>query len=254
MFFAKPGKYEPCGLYTKGHLVLLIITVVLVSLAVTLTKTCDKTKIKKIIITSSIIIWILEIIKISVNICFGNSYNPNTYIPLYYCSILLYATLFSSFGKGKIKKCGDVFIETGGIIGGVVFLLFPTTSLPEYPAFHFFSVHSFLYHGIMVYLGIVLNKSEYQPLNVKDVGYNVILVGLVSIDAYILNVNLGSNLMFISRPLPNTPLTTIYNITGDLYGIFMFLIQAVLPFYAVYGCIKIYNLVLKSINKKLFSY
>ena len=28
-FFARPGEYEPCGIFTTGHLILTIITIIL---------------------------------------------------------------------------------------------------------------------------------------------------------------------------------------------------------------------------------
>ena len=242
MFFSKPGQYAPCGLYTKGHWTLFSITVVLIILAVKYTKTNNKTKIRKIIIGTTLTIWLLEIIKIGLNFYLGNGNNFNAYIPCYYCSLLLYATLLSSVGKGKIQKCGDVFLQTGSIVGGIVFLIFPTTSLTEYPMFHFFSIYSFVYHGIMIYLGIILNKVEYKSLKMRDAIYNVILIVIVSIVAYILNIKLGSNLMFIANPLPNTPLTSVYDITGEFYGLFMILVQALLPFFAVFGILNLIKL------------
>ena len=68
MFFSKPGQYAPCGLYTKGHWTLFSITVVLIILAVKYTKTNNKTKIRKIIIGTTLTIWLLEIIKIALTI------------------------------------------------------------------------------------------------------------------------------------------------------------------------------------------
>ena len=98
-----------------------------------------KEKVKEIIKKSTIVLWILEIIKIIFNFAIGNWVNPNNYIPLYYCSIILYAGLLSGWGKGVLKKVGDVFISTGAIIGGLFFLFCPNTSLPAYPMFHFIS-------------------------------------------------------------------------------------------------------------------
>ena len=33
MFFSKPGEYEPCGILTTGHLVLMITTIIAVLIA-----------------------------------------------------------------------------------------------------------------------------------------------------------------------------------------------------------------------------
>lgn len=239
MFFSKPGEYEPCSMYSTGHLILSIFTIIIITIAIKSTKTQDKDKIRKIIRNVTIVALILEFIKIAFNFSIGKGNNPNTYFPCYYCSLLLYAGMFSSFGKGKIKRIGDVFLQTGAIIAGVIFLIFPTTSLPEYPAIHFYSIHSFLFHGAMIYLGILMNIGNYILLTRKDIKYYAGLVVTIGVIAYIINLILDSNLMFISKELPKTPLVLLYNSTGKFYSIIMLALQTFPPFYIVYGIIKI---------------
>ena len=134
---------------------------------------------------------------------------------------------------------GDVFLATGGIIGGIVFILLPTTSLPAYPALHIVSLHSFLYHGIMVYLGLLVNITHYIEVVANDAVYFAILIGIICILAQIVNKIFDSNLMFISKDFPGTPITIIYKLTGKHFTAFMEIAQMFLPFYAVYGILKI---------------
>ncbi len=100
-----------------------------------------------------------------------------------------------------------VFIGAGinksySIIGGIVFVIYPSTSLPIYPAFHFLSIHSFLFHGAMIYLGILINKTRYIKLEKKDIIYFASLIGGMSIVALIVNKLFDGNLMFISNNFP----------------------------------------------------
>ena len=104
MFFSAPNEYKPCGMFTIGHLIFLILTSIGIYLAIKYTDLNNKERIKKNIQIVTITVWILEIIKIIFNLKIGNGNNLNTYIPLYYCSILLYAGIFSSIGKGFVKK------------------------------------------------------------------------------------------------------------------------------------------------------
>ena len=127
MFFARPNEYEPCGIFTTKHFILIILTIVAISIALKKTIHKSKEEVHKIIKKLTIIIWILEFVRIGFNLYIGNINNVNECLPLYYCSLLLYAGLMSSFGKGKIKRIGDVFLATGGIIGGIVFIIMPTT-------------------------------------------------------------------------------------------------------------------------------
>ena len=165
--------------------------------------------------------------------------NLNQYVPLYYCSLLLYSGLLSSFCKGKLKRVGDIFLATGGIVGGIVFIIFPSTSLPLYPMLHLVSIHSFIFHGIMVYLGLLINLNNYIELEKKDIIYYSGLVGVICLIAFIVNKIFGSNLMFISENFQGTFIEIIYNITGNFFTAFMILVQMFLPFYFVYGILKL---------------
>lgn len=235
MFFARPNEYEPCGIFTTKHFILIILTIVAISVSLKKTVHKSKEEVHKIIKKLTIIIWILEFVRIGFNLYIGNVHNVNEYMPLYYCSLLLYAGLMSSFGKGKIKRIGDVFLATGGIIGGIVFIIMPTTSLPTYPMLHFISLHSFLYHGTMVYIGILINATNYIELELKDIIYFAELVGGICIIALIINNIFDGNLMFISKDFPGTPLTILYHLTGKLFTPIMIIAQMTLPFLVVYS-------------------
>ena len=239
MFFAKTGEYEPCGIFTMQHFELIIITVLGIIFALKNTVNKTKDEVTQIIRKCTIIMWILEIIMIAFKLCTGDVRNLNNYVPLYYCSLLLYAGLLSSFGKGKLKRIGDVFLATGGIIGGLVFIILPTTSLPSYPMLHMVSLHSFFFHGTMIYLGLLIDITHYIELNLSDIKYFATLVGGICVLAYIINKKFGSNLMFISQNFPGMPIEIIYNATGRFYTLVMSIAQMTLPFYIVYGIIQI---------------
>lgn len=241
MFFAKAGEYEPCGIFTVQHFELIFITILGIIFALKNTVNKTKEEVKQIIKRCTIVMWILEVIMIIFKLCTGDVRNLNNYVPLYYCSLLLYAGLLSSFGKGKVKRMGDVFLATGGIIGGLVFIILPTTSLPTYPMLHMVSLHSFLFHGTMIYLGLLIDITKYIELQASDIKYFATLVGIVCVLASFINKKFGSNLMFISQNFPGMPIEIIYNATGKFYTLVMSLAQMTLPFYVVYGIIKLVN-------------
>lgn len=235
MFFSKSGEYTPCGMFGVGHYAILTLTLCLIGIAVFFTKKFNAEQVKNIIKKSTIVLWSLEVIKIIFNLAIGNARNPNNYIPLYYCSIILYAGIFSAYCKGKLKRMGDVFISTGAIIGGIFFLFCPNTSLPLYPLFHYISIQSFIFHGTMLYLGILLNITNYVNLNLRDIKYYAFIVAIVSGVSYIVNKLLGTNFMFISDNFPNTPIELVYDFTGKLFTPLMIILQVFGPFYVIYG-------------------
>ena len=242
MFFSKPGEYEPCGIFSIGHIILLVVSFSCIVLALFFTRKFSKDKVKKTIKISTVVLWILEIIKIVFNISIGTAKNPNNYIPLYYCSLILYAGIFSGFCKGKIKRIGDVFISTGAIIGGLFFLFCPNTSLPAYQMFHYISIQSFVFHGTMLYLGILTNITGYVDLRLGDIRYYAALLLVMCSVSVAVNKILGTNFMFISNDFPNTPIGTIYKCTGKLFTPFMILIQTIGPFYVIYGLRKLLHI------------
>ncbi len=239
--FSNMGEYEPCGIFTIGHFILFALTLVGIFIALKFSVKKSKEEIHKIIKYITIIICILEVIKIVFNIRQNSFSAVNTYVPLYYCSILLYAGLLSSFAKGTLKRVGDVSLATGSIIGGIVFMIYPSTSLPIYPAFHFLSIHSFLFHGTMVYLGILINKTRYIELERKDIKYFASLVAGMSIMALVVNKLFEGNLMFISYNFPGTLIEIVYKLTngGFLFTAVMILLQMTIPFYIIYYAVKL---------------
>lgn len=248
MLFKSANQVVPCGMFSIGHLILFTITMTIVVVTLKYTKNIKPDKVKEIIKKSTIALWILEIIKIIFNIKNYGFNEVNKYVPLYFCSLILYAGVFSGFCKGTLKKVGDVFLSTGGIIAGMVFLISPLTSLTTYPAIHFISLHSFLLHGTMVYIGLLMLITGYVKIEKKDIIYYFVLIVIISTIAYIVNKICGSNLMFISQNYPGTFIEIIYNFSGKLFPIVMILAQAILPFYLVYG---IYRSVLEKVDIKI---
>lgn len=245
--FTNAGIYEPCGIFTIGHFILIAFTVIGILISLKFSANKDKNTVYKIIKYTTIIACILEVFRITYNIKLYSIKEVNTYMPLYYCSIFLYAGLLSSFGKGNLKRAGDVCLATGSIIGGIIFIIYPSTTLPTYPAFHILSIHSFLFHGSMVYLGILIAKTEYINLKLSDAKYFAVLIGLMGIVALFINNTLGGNLMFLSETFFVFPINLIYNLTngGILFSLIMLAVQMTLPFYfcyfIIFGCVKNHN-------------
>ena len=141
-----------------------------------------------------------------------------------------------------MRFLGDCFIATAGLVGGAVFLLFPTSTLPHYPAWHLLSVHSFLLHALMVYLGLLLFlRGVYRPV-LRDILYPAALISALCAGALAFNLiydaRVGApvaNLMFLSKDFPGTPVSLIYRITGVFFTPVMWISQAFGPFLLVWG-------------------
>lgn len=232
-FFAAPGVYEAGGLASIGHIILLSTTIFFVVRALNKTLTYSYEQIRSIIKWISVTLCILEVCKIIFHFAAGNGEDLNTWVPLYFCSIAMFAGILSGFGKGIAQHIGDVFLSTGGLIGGICFLLYPSSSLLIYPSYHFLSIHSFVYHGCMTYLGILINRSGLYQLKMSDIRFYAMYVLFFCMLAWFVNVRKNTNLMFISDTFQGTFLDLCYNVLGKLYTPVLILVQMFVPFLVI---------------------
>lgn len=240
-FFAVRGTRASAGLWSRGHVLLLTVTLLLVALGLYLSRRMGAQAVRRTLRVATVTLLALEAVKILFVLLVNGSRDPNDFVPLYYCSIILYAGVFSSFFEGRVRFLGDCFIATAGLVGGAVFLLFPTSTLPHYPAWHLLSLHSFLLHGLMVYLGLLLLlRGVYRPV-LRDIVYPAALISVCCAAALAFNLVYDAcvqapvaNLMFLSKDFPGTPVSLIYRITGVFFTPFMWVTQAFCPFLAVW--------------------
>ena len=242
-FFAPPDVHAPAGLFGASHLVLFTLAALLIWGACRASRRLDAHGVRRVIRAATLALWVSEGVKIAFVLLVVRTRNPNEYVPLYYCSITLYAGLFSSLSRGVWRRVGDAFLATGGLVGGAVFLCVPLTSLSRYPAWHFISLHSFFLHALMVYLGLLLFQSGVYRARAREMLYNGGLVSVTCAVALWFNARYDAlhpdaplaNLMFISKDFPGTPISLVYHLCGPLYSVVAWLGQAFLPFLAVYA-------------------
>ena len=233
-FLSPHGKYPAAGLFSGGHLLLLALTIVSIATALHRSMHFSVEKIRRIIRTLCILLWSLEILKILFKFTVDHTGSqPGTWLPLYFCSIALFATILSGFAHGYLQHIGDVCLASGSLVGGICFLLYPSSSLLLYPWQHFLCLHSFLYHGCMVYLGILMNRTHMISLSYHDFAVYSIYVGFFCLLALFVNMKTGSNLMFISAPFGGTFLDTFYLVLKHAYTPVLVLAQMSLPFIAI---------------------
>lgn len=201
MFFAPTDyeKYPPCGMFTLPHWLMLLSCVILIVIAVYLTRKINKDSLKTLTKIIALILVVLEICKTIYNLFYGYT-NIDSIVPLHFCSLFIYSTLMAGFGHNKIEKFGSSFITSAGLVCGGFFLIFPTTSLTMHPAFHFLSFHSMIYHSCMVYLSIMYLMKDVFKTTLANFKYYLIFCLVSYLPALIINGIYRSNLMFLREP------------------------------------------------------
>lgn len=218
-FFCKENEYEPVGMFSVGHIVTLIIFLLIVAFCAYKCRKIGKDKAIFLTKIIAIVVTVLEIIKITIAFINGEGDKLDHWVPLYFCSMFIYAAWLAGYAKGKIADLGRAFVGTGGIIAGLSFLIFPTTSFTMYPLFHYFCMYSMVYHSLMVFLGITYLLNGGVKIDKKSFIDYVIFCSVLNILAIIVNS------LPIYIHVDNVP-TSGYNYPYPYYTNFMFLKRA----------------------------
>lgn len=230
--FKKAGVNPPAGLFSLSHFGLLIFFGAIAIIFFIFTKKWKKDKMLTFFKVYSLILFALEILKIIWNIAnYGfNVLTLNRFLPLYYCSIFLYAFILLSWTKSIVQKASMTWMIYGGLIAGVSFLIYPSSSLLEYPFYHFLSLHSIMFHASLVLVSILLLRHEFYEPSTRDFLPFVYFSLLFMITALLVNKIWGTNLMFLETPLAIGPFIWLNNLSPIIFQIFIFLAQLFLPF------------------------
>ena len=237
-----------CGLYTPWHFVAIAIFFILAVVLLFFSRKLNEKQTKIILWVIAVLVLVMEIIKIAIRIYRGDGYD--SYIPLYFCSLFIYAIWLSLCKSKHLKTCGYCFMVFGGIPASVCFIFYPSTSLMIYPIWHLGSLHSLFYHFLMFYSGcLILLKNLYTP-QLKDAIYYIIFVTFFSVIAIIVNHFLGTNMMFMGNPFGLPFLDAIFNYSKVLYIILVYLAQGVALFFAGFGVYALVEYIIKKRRMK----
>ena len=129
----------------------------------TLSKKNEKT-IQRVFTVIWGILIVLEISKIIWETYSGKTVNFEWggVLPLYPCSIFMYALPFAIWGKGKVRYSACGYVCSLGFLGGVINFVYPANILSNYSCISFAGFHTFFYHGSIVFCTLVMLLSGYH--------------------------------------------------------------------------------------------
>lgn len=218
-FFGFGGYTRPAaGAYSWQHLtfvtgLLLIMTLLAVFLGRKNRLQTEKKK-NTVLIWSAFLIDGLEILKIIVLCLRGNDpwawlYN----LPLFLCSIQLIAIPMAAFTRGRIRHAALDFVCIFGLLGAVCGTYGAAQNYACYPVLSMDNVISGLTHSISGFAALYIMISGMASLQKKNIGFTFgILLGFCAA-AYIANLLLDYNYMFLSAG-DGTPYDILYNLVG----------------------------------------
>jgi hypothetical protein len=248
-FFAIRDKelYPPCGMWSLGHIVALIVTLLLIGVAIYFSWKKSKEEIIRSTRVMAIVVTVLELIKIGYNFINGYTW-LDAWFPLAYCSLLIYSLYMCGYGKGIIQKSGQVFLSGPAFIAGMAFLLFPSTSLADHPLFHYLSFYSMFFHALMVYYTIMFYKNKIVEYKLENTKYYILFMGMFSVVAITMDYTIGCNMMFYNNPynFPFQFIIDIYNFSNILYTILIFIAYS-----SMYLVVLLFDKVFKKIKREV---
>ncbi len=230
-FFAPFGKFEPCGMFTFSHILSASVCTLTVAILLILRyKKIFKWGNKLIIRCSSITLTLLEIIKILHSFYYGDIY-LDAWFPLSYCGLFIFALWMSGFGNRELETIGNAFIAYGCPFAGLAFLIFPTTSLMNFPIWHYFSLYSLFFHSLMIFVGVSVLLEEKKLSGSIYLRY-VLFVVSFAIPAIIINTVYNSNLMNLREPynIPINSIQELYTSSSFLYTLCVIISYWLIPF------------------------
>ena len=200
--FLPPANESPGTMFTPLHFIFSAFCIAaVIVLAIYVSKKDEKTV--KVIFTSLwVFLAVFEVVKIVWETFSGRtvSFFAQGILPLYPCSIFLYALPFIIWGNDYLKRAGCGYVCTLGLVGGSVNFVYPATILGNYSCISFAGFHTFIYHGSMVFVALVLLLSgmhSYKGVKtVKQLIAPIIPFAITSVVANIVNFTINADYMF----------------------------------------------------------
>jgi hypothetical protein len=163
--------YHGQDFFGTTHLIaMVVLTLLIIALLIIFRKTKPE-KVDKYLKIISIIVPVLEIIKIVWETVFdikmGHGFNLTGLLPLYTCSLFIYTLPLVAWCKGKVKDTAICWLATIGVFGGLT-NLYLTQILNTYPFWTFATFMSLYFHFLMVFTGLFIVVTKYKKFKFFD--------------------------------------------------------------------------------------
>ncbi len=223
------------GQFSFGHFVWLLLTVLLTALTAWLYRhggPADKLLILRSIAAA---LMILEALKMFLMWRTGVSVSEN--LPLEICSFAAYSIVLDSIHPER--PFFSMMLLVLFLPAAIMAVLFPTTS--PLPAVNFYTIHQFLYHGLIIAYVLARYLAGEIPVLYSEVwgciGKILVLVAVM----YVVDTLFRRNFMFLKDAYGNPLLGIIWKVTGGGFaytiGLISFCIFMVHVFFGIFKVI-----------------
>lgn len=162
-------------------------------------------------------------------------------LPLFLCSIQLIAIPMAAFCKGRIKEACLDFVLTFGILGAVFGTVGAAQNYACYPVLSMDNVFSAITHSISGFASLYIAISGMISLKKKNLPICLGILGGFSVLAYVANIILDYNYMFLMYH-DGTPYSIFYNMVGGSPVLYPLVVVGIFVIYIV-GYYHVYHLI-----------
>ena len=201
--FLPPADQLPGTLFTPLHFVASACWIGLIVLVCVLLRKKEEKTLRAVFTGLWITVVVLEITKILWETFCGTAVNFEVagILPLYPCSIFMYALPFAIWGKGKVRYAACGYVCSLGLLGGAINFVYPANILNNYSCISFAGFHTLFYHGVMVLCAALMLLTGYHSYKKVTRTWELLLPAVpalaVSIVANLVNFSpVGSDYMF----------------------------------------------------------
>ena len=224
------------GQFTWKHLLYLAAVAVCVILSVMWYLQADQAGRILFLRTTGAVLILIDIIKM-VLIAFSDV-KLSEYLPLEICSFAAYFIVCDSIFIGNTFF--PEMLLTLFLPAAIMAVLFPTTS--TLPAVNFYTIHQFVYHGLIIAYVIARFAAKEIPLTYPGVWLSILKIIVLAAVIYVIDCRFDKNFMFLRDTYGNPMLEVIRRITGDgiayTGGLVCFCIIMIHVFFALFKCIE----------------
>lgn len=192
----------PGTMFTPLHFAFSAVLIALIAVLVFLLRRMGERKLKIMFTVLWAFLVVAETVKIVWESTAGSTvrFEWGGLLPLYPCSIYMYAMPIAIWGKGVLRRAGCGYVCTLGLIGGAINFVYPANVLVNYSCISFAGLHTFVYHGVMVFTAAIMLASGYHSYKGVTRLHELVTPAIpalaVSIPANIVNFTIGSDYMF----------------------------------------------------------
>ena len=166
----------PGTLFTPLHVVFAVLWAAVALLCWRISKKSEKT-IRMVFAVMWVLLVVLEATKIIWESFTGRTigFEASGILPLYPCSIFMYALPFAVWGRGLVRRAACGYVCTLGLLGGAINFVYPANILGNYSCLSFAGFHTFFYHGAIVFCAATMLASGYHTYKGIKKGWELLL-------------------------------------------------------------------------------